>query len=128
MSDNADSCCNSLGKLYIINAPWGFASAFKMIKGFLDPVTVEKINICGSGYQAELAQQIPAENLPVIFGGKCECSGGCAFSDAGPWKEEEYLQPAAVKPLPTATAPAPAAAPVEEKKPEEAAAPAEATA
>jgi len=29
-----------LGKLYIINAPWGFSSAFKLIKGCLDPVTV----------------------------------------------------------------------------------------
>lgn len=29
-----------LGKLYIINAPWGFSGAFSMVKGFLDPVTV----------------------------------------------------------------------------------------
>ena len=29
-----------LGKLYIINAPWGFSSAFKLIRGCLDPVTV----------------------------------------------------------------------------------------
>lgn len=29
-----------LGKLYIINAPWGFSSAFSMVKKFLDPVTV----------------------------------------------------------------------------------------
>lgn len=75
-----------------------------MIKGYLDPVTVEKIHILSSNYQAELAAQIPVENLPVLFGGKCECEGGCAFSDAGPWKEEQWLEPVAVKPLPTAVA------------------------
>jgi len=29
-----------LGRLYLINAPWGFSGAFKVIKAFLDPVTV----------------------------------------------------------------------------------------
>lgn len=31
---------NRLGKLYIINAPWGFSGAFNFIKRWLDPVTV----------------------------------------------------------------------------------------
>ncbi|KAI5778679.1 putative phosphatidylinositol transporter [Geopyxis carbonaria] len=101
-----------LGKLYIINAPWGFAGAFKMVKSFLDPVTVEKIHLLGSGYQTELLAQIPAENLPVIFGGKCECEGGCELSDAGPWQEEEYLKPQ-IQPTPTATT---TAAPAEAEK------------
>jgi hypothetical protein len=82
-----------LGKLYIINAPWGFSSAFSVVKKFLDPVTVKKIHILGSGYQKELLAQVPAENLPKLFGGTCECAEGCAFSDAGPWREEKYLSP-----------------------------------
>ena len=32
-----------LGKLYIINAPWGFGGIFSVVKRFLDPVTVAKI-------------------------------------------------------------------------------------
>jgi hypothetical protein len=83
-----------LGKMYIINAPWGFASAFSFIKGFLDPVTVAKIHVLGSGYQSELLAQIPAENLPKQFGGKCECQGGCEWSDAGPWQDPQYVKPA----------------------------------
>lgn len=83
---------------------------------------VEKIHILGSGYKAELLGQIPAENLPVMFGGKCECEGGCPLSDAGPWKEEQYLKPSAPQVVPSATATATAAAPAP------AAAPAEATA
>lgn len=82
-----------LGKLYLINAPWGFSSVFAAVKGFLDPVTVEKIHVLGSGYQSELFGQIPKENLPKEFGGTCECEGGCEFSDAGPWQDAEWTQP-----------------------------------
>ena len=74
-----------LGKLYLINAPWGFSSVFSVVKGFLDPVTVQKIHVLGSGYQTELLGQVPKENLPSLFGGTCACKGGCALSDEGPW-------------------------------------------
>ncbi|KAJ5943927.1 hypothetical protein N7516_004095 [Penicillium verrucosum] len=79
-----------LGKLYLINAPWGFSTVFGAIKGFLDPVTVSKIHVLGSGYQKELL----AQNLPVEFGGSCKCAGGCELSDFGPWKEAEWARPA----------------------------------
>ncbi len=75
-----------LGKLYIINAPWGFSSVWAVVKRFLDPVTVSKIHILGTGYQKQLLEQIPAENLPKEFGGKCACEGGCQMSDEGPCK------------------------------------------
>ena len=84
-----------LGKLYIINAPWGFSSVFSIVKGFLDPVTVKKIHVLGSGYQSELQQQVPKENLPEILGGSCKCEGTCALSDLGPWKDPEWAKPAA---------------------------------
>lgn len=83
-----------LGKLYLINAPWGFSTVWSVVKGWLDPVTVAKINILGSGYKSELLKQIPAENLPKEFGGTCECAGGCENSDAGPWREAEWAKPA----------------------------------
>jgi hypothetical protein len=77
----------SMGKFYIINAPWGFSAVWNVIKPWLDPVTVAKIDIPGSDWKAKLLAQIPAENLPKEFGGKCECAGGCSLSDAGPWNE-----------------------------------------
>lgn len=83
-----------LGKLYLINAPWGFSTVWSVVKGWLDPVTVKKINILGTGYKAELLKQIDEENLPVEFGGTCECEGGCENSDAGPWKDPEWARPA----------------------------------
>lgn len=96
-----------LGKLYIINAPWGFSGAFGMVKGFLDPVTVQKIHVLGGGYQTALLDQIPAENLPEEFGGLCKCEAGCQLSDEGPWKEAQYAAPP--KASATTTAPPPAA-------------------
>ncbi|KAI9373711.1 CRAL-TRIO domain-containing protein [Aspergillus egyptiacus] len=82
-----------LGKMYLINAPWGFSTVFNVVKGFLDPVTVEKIHVLGSGYKTELLKQVPAENLPKEFGGTCECEGGCEYSDMGPWQEPEWAKP-----------------------------------
>jgi hypothetical protein len=83
-----------LGKLYVINAPWGFSGVWSVIKGWIDPVTVSKIHILGGSYQKELFDQIPAENLPKNFGGSCNCEGGCMFSDMGPWQEKEWVRPA----------------------------------
>jgi len=83
-----------LGRLYLINAPWGFSGVFNVVKGWLDPVTVEKIHVLGSNYQKELLSQVPAENLPKMFGGVCECDGGCGFSDAGPWTDPQWAKPA----------------------------------
>ena len=80
-----------LGKMYIINAPWGFSGVFSMVKKFLDPVTSAKIHVLGSGYEKELLGQIPAENLPKHLGGKCDCEGGCALSDAGPWWDKQWV-------------------------------------
>lgn len=105
-----------MGKFYVINAPYGFSMVFKMIKPFLDPVTVEKIHILGSGYQKELLAQIPAENLPVSLGGKSDAPGGVELADAGPWRDEQYMGPEGVAPVSSVdtgkNADAPAPAPV----------------
>jgi len=74
----------------MINAPWGFATVWSVIKRWLDPVTVDKISILGSSYQSTLLQQIPKENLPSTFGGDCRCPGGCELSDAGPWQDPKW--------------------------------------
>ncbi|TQN68689.1 Sec14 cytosolic factor [Colletotrichum shisoi] len=83
-----------LGKLYIINALWGFSTVWSFVKGWLDPVTVNKIHILGGGYQKELLARIPADNLPVEFGGRCVCAEGCQNSDAGPWGDPQWKQDA----------------------------------
>jgi len=81
-----------MGKFYIINAPWAFSAVWSMIKGWLDEVTVNKIDIIGTAYKDKLLAQIPAENLPKEFGGSCECADGCSLSDAGPWEDRQQEQ------------------------------------
>jgi len=78
-----------MGKFYIINAPWAFSTVWSFIKPWLDEVTVAKIDILGGSYKEKLLAQIPAENLPKVFGGKCECPEGCSLSDSGPWNPKE---------------------------------------
>jgi len=93
----------TMGKFYIINAPFGFSTIWSVIKKWLDPVTQNKIQILGSSYAAELLKQIEPQNLPKDLGGQCVCAGGCSMSDAGPWNEPQATATA------TAAAPAPAA-------------------
>jgi hypothetical protein len=116
-----------LGKMYLINAPWGFSGVWNAVKGWLDPVTVKKIHILGSGFVSDLGQQVDIANLPkdVLPSSEqkngCVCPGAtdnlenCHFSDAGPWNEAEWKnkeKPAAPAAAPAAEASdAPAAAP-----------------
>ena len=81
-----------LGKLYVINAPRGFSAVWNVVKSRLDEVTVAKIDILGASYKDALLKQIDEENLPSVFGGKCDCPGGCSLSDAGPWNPKEELK------------------------------------
>ncbi|VEU22402.1 DEKNAAC103445 [Brettanomyces naardenensis] len=92
-----------MGRFYLINAPFGFPTAFRIFKPFLDPVTVAKISILGSNYQDELLKQIPAQNLPAKFGGASivsEAEGGLLLSDLGPWRDPRYVGPEGMAPRP----------------------------
>ncbi|MDI1485020.1 MAG: cytosolic factor, phosphatidylinositol/phosphatidylcholine transfer protein [Ramalina farinacea] len=96
-----------LGKLYLVNAPWGFASVFSVVKGFLDPVTVAKIHVLGTGYQNELLGQVPKENLPKSLGGTCECGGSYPqWAKPPKWMQQTKTEE---KPTSTTTAPEPQA-------------------
>ncbi|ORY76019.1 Sec14 cytosolic factor [Protomyces lactucae-debilis] len=91
-----------MGKFYMINAPWGFSTAFGMIKSLLDEVTAKKIHILGSHYKDELLKQIPPQNLPKKFGGTSETAGPVELSDEGPWTDPAFASPAATATEPKA--------------------------
>ncbi|CAG8569586.1 9012_t:CDS:2, partial [Acaulospora colombiana] len=67
----------TMGKFYIINAPWLFGTIWGIVSKFLDPVTVAKIKIFSgqSEWAPALKQQIPVENLPAEYLGVCMCDG-----------------------------------------------------
>lgn len=64
-----------LGKIYVINAPWVFPFFWKLVRGWIDKKTAEKVVVLGKNYQKQLLKFIPAEHLPEEFGGKCTCNG-----------------------------------------------------
>jgi hypothetical protein len=73
----------TLNKFYLVNAPSAFVYVWKIVKGWLDPGTIAKIQIIGADFKEPLLQQIEAENLPAFLGGKCTCDhmdGGCVPS------------------------------------------------
>ncbi|EDK45531.1 SEC14 cytosolic factor [Lodderomyces elongisporus NRRL YB-4239] len=83
-----------MGKFYLINAPFGFSTAFKLFKPFLDPVTVSKIHILGYSYKKELMKQIPPQNLPKKYGGMDEVSDDdLLLKDVGPWRDPQFIGP-----------------------------------
>jgi hypothetical protein len=58
-----------LGQLWILNAPWVFKTLWSFIKVFLSETTLDKVKICGAGYEKELHEAISPENLPECYGG-----------------------------------------------------------
>lgn len=77
----------TMGFMFIINAPYLFSTVWSLVKPWLDPATQEKIHILGKNYKTELLKYIPPQNLPKNLGGTCDCAGGCSLSDAGPWNK-----------------------------------------
>lgn len=82
----------TLGDLYIINAPWIFHPLWALIKPWLDPVSKQKFHILGSNFREKLLEVIDAESLPVEYGGKCCCEGRWGKGCVPPVKE--YIPPA----------------------------------
>ena len=59
----------TMGKMFIINAPTIFTIIWSFVKRVVDPRTVAKIDVVGSNYLPKLLMYVDAENLPVQFGG-----------------------------------------------------------
>jgi len=80
----------TLGMMYIVNVSWIIKAGWWVIKAFLDAKTVSKIHIKGSGFEKELLEHVPAENLPSFLGGICTCEPyGCigTGTNPGPWSD-----------------------------------------
>ena len=73
----------TMGRMFIINAPTLFTAIWVIIRQMLDEATVAKISVLGSNYKKELLEAIPAENLQVAYGGTCTMPSG----DVGPWND-----------------------------------------
>lgn len=66
-----------LGKIYIINAIMHFSHLWNTLKQPIADRTKSKIVILGSRFESKLYEVIDPKNLPEVYGGECECPGGC---------------------------------------------------
>ena len=74
--------------MIVINAPYGFSAIWNIIRTWLSKETADKIVIFSAGdSQDALLRAIDVEDLPEVYGGKCNCEaqGGCAKGLTGPW-------------------------------------------
>ena len=79
----SDHYPETMGVLYIVNAPSFFAAIYSFVKLFLDPGTVQKINVLAASQHGELFKLIDPASLPPFLGGTDE-----TFSfevEQGPW-------------------------------------------
>ena len=81
---DSDNYPETMGKFFIINAGFVFRSAWKVLKGFLDPKarsmciivvltillaqTASKITVLGGSYKEELEKYIDPKHLPDFLG------------------------------------------------------------
>ncbi|KAK9868542.1 hypothetical protein WJX84_002546 [Apatococcus fuscideae] len=66
---NMDYAPETLCKIFVINAPMGMSTVWKVASNFVPAQTRQKVTMHGRGYQAELAELIGVENLPSCYGG-----------------------------------------------------------
>lgn len=88
----------TIGIVFIINAPAIFPVVFNLLKPLFNPATQDKIHVLGSGYQRTLLQYIDADQLPAIYGGNRRDPDGdprcrTEICYGGPVPETYYLRP-----------------------------------
>ncbi|CAL5220070.1 g2021 [Coccomyxa viridis] len=88
MSIDQNNYPEMLGHTCIINAPGVFKLVWSAIKGFIDPKTQEKIEMCPTNYTKVLLQWIEPENLPEYLGGTSKAT---LLDDAGPWQDPKIV-------------------------------------
>eukprot|EP01130_Rhizamoeba_saxonica_P002334 TRINITY_DN1215_c0_g1_i1.p1 TRINITY_DN1215_c0_g1~~TRINITY_DN1215_c0_g1_i1.p1 ORF type:complete len:275 (-),score=65.24 TRINITY_DN1215_c0_g1_i1:399-1223(-) len=66
----------TLRKIYLVNVPGFFKMIWRVVKPLLEQRTLDKFSI-GSEFNEELRIIIGPETLPSLYGGECECEGGC---------------------------------------------------
>mmetsp|Transcript_0 Transcript_0/g.1 ORF Transcript_0/g.1 Transcript_0/m.1 type:complete len:98 (-) Transcript_0:209-502(-) len=70
---DSDYYPETMGKLFIVNAPRLFGFFWGICKAWVDPKTAKKVEVLGSGaigYE-KLQTFIPASSLPSEYGGTC---------------------------------------------------------
>lgn len=79
-----------LHRLYVLNAPIFFENIWDaQLSQCVDPETIKKVLISTSQTHEELLEEVDEYDLPLIYGGNCQCKATCIYSEKGPWSEVE---------------------------------------
>lgn len=73
--------------VYIVNTPWIFAAAWKILRPLLPKDTAAKITVCGSDFLDVLREKVSDDHIPAFLG------GGCTLVDDDHDDFEALLQP-----------------------------------
>jgi len=78
MTQNEAVYPETLGNTLIVNAPAIFPFFWKIVRPWFDDYTASKIAVVGrKNYAQTLLKFVDEDCLPVEYGGKCKCPGGC---------------------------------------------------
>lgn len=66
-----------LDKILVINVPASFSMVWNIVAPMLDRNVRERISIYRANYQEALFELIEPNNVPLQYGGTCQCQGGC---------------------------------------------------
>ncbi|CAD7964726.1 unnamed protein product [Amoebophrya sp. A25] len=81
----------SADKIIIVGAPWGFETAWNILKGLLDPRTAEKVII--KRKHEDIYQYIDKSQLPDFLGGSIgEAQYRDDYHPGHPWASDEFLE------------------------------------
>ena len=84
-----DNYPETLGQMFIINAPFVFTAAYAIVKNFVDEKTRKKIQVISSSYtQSTLLEAVDEDQLADFLGGKNTSN---LIDDVGPWCEWELV-------------------------------------
>jgi len=78
----------SLYRMYVVNTPAVFTAIYKILKPFLDPVTLSKIQVCKSSkdFLNLVVKDVDLDQVPNHLGGSCDCQKGSqCIADPGPF-------------------------------------------
>jgi len=81
----------SLYRMYLINTPSVFSIVYKIMKAFVDPMTLEKIVICKNKQEflETATNEIDIESIPEYLGGSCKCTERPCMPNGGHFEFDE---------------------------------------
>eukprot|EP01026_Neomeris_dumetosa_P016848 TRINITY_DN16432_c0_g1_i1.p1 TRINITY_DN16432_c0_g1~~TRINITY_DN16432_c0_g1_i1.p1 ORF type:complete len:492 (+),score=55.57 TRINITY_DN16432_c0_g1_i1:112-1587(+) len=82
-----DNYPESLGKVFIINAPFVFKAVWAFIQPLLNPRTRGKIELNGKNYLPSLLEYVDVDSIPQYLGGT---SNYTLVDDVGPWNDPMF--------------------------------------